>query len=599
MENLDYRVGIDVDPKAFPGLQSLIGDLQKIQDLLKSINSTGVGFGTGGGGGFGGGGGGGGGGRGRGRGGNSASGPAATASGMGGAIDNGSIDDYWESMLGPDPFDTLMPGTPGGKVAGTTGGDSVRKGEWANWARISGFNAFAYGLEDMYYAGFRGVMNNVPFMAQGLGAAFLSQPQAMALAGVGALTATGGAMLYDNRESIFGEAALGARENSIFGLPTRTEAGRFEKMASDAMYYVDRYGAGSRLGQSYMADAARAIAKARDASVVDMSAEEIAGILRQPGAADITRAERLSSLNAPMGDLARQNREDLWNTNREQYLAQAAEEARDKADWFTGVSAEKQMESARALADKDAGKYYGLLQTAMSGNPEVIRSLESQMESAKLSEEQKTTIRSMAKFSGNFSGSESRYLDQLKSGASNPFADVEYRQREIRGMLSENGMDDRAADNIANALGNEMREQQRNAPMPWEEIYGANQKRWVGNIAASFGSIELNGRNANARGMQTRSMKSEIYNSLLAAGVPREEAARRADLLYREGYEQYQQMVNANQGNPAGFMASLSEEQQMAFSQYQQNYAQIQMQYQAWRQYGRFQRSRMAFRGAR
>lgn len=598
MENLDYRVGFNIDPSTVTGLQSLIGELQKMQDLLKGINSTGVGFGTGGGGGFGGGGGGG---RGRSRGGNSASGPAATASGMGGSINNAAdpLDALFESLIEPDPSDMLMPGTPGGKVAGTTGGDSVKKGEWANWARISGFNAFAYGLEDMYYAGFRGVMNNIPFMAQGLGATFLSQPQAMALAGVGALAATGGAMLYDNRESIFGEAALGARENSIFGLPTRTEAGRFEKMASDAMAQVDKYGAGSRLGQSYMADAARAIAKARDASVVDMSAEEIAGILRQPGAADITRAERLSSLNAPMGDLARQNRETLWNTNRDQYLAQAAEEARDKAGLFTGVSAEKQMESARALADKDAGKYYGLLQTAMSGNPEVIRSLESQMESAKLSEEQKTTIRSMAKFSGNFSGSESRYLDQLKSGASNPFADVEYRQREIRGMLSENGMDDRAADNIANALGNEMREQQRNAPMPWEEIYGANQKRWVGNIAASFGSIELNGRNANARNMQTRSMKSEIYNSLLAAGVPREEAARRADLLYREGYEQYQQMVNANQGNPAGFMASLSEEQQMAFSQYQQNYAQIQMQYQAWRQYGRFQRSRMAFRGAR
>lgn len=598
MENLDYRVGFNIDPSTVTGLQSLIGELQKMQDLLKNINSSGVGFGTGGGGGFGGGGGGGGGGRGRGRGGNSASGPAATASGMGGAIDNGSIDDYWDSMLGPDPFAPIA--APRGGVSGGTRPQREDDPDgWRNWAKVTGFNALAYGVEDMYYAGFRGALNNVGFLAQGIGSQFLSKEAAMGLAGVGALTATAGAIMYDNRESIFGEAALGARENSIFGLPTRTEAGRFEKMASDAMYYVDRYGAGSRLGQSYMADAARAIAKARDASVVDMSAEEIAGILRQPGAADITRAERLSSLNAPMGDLARQNREDLWNTNRDQYLAQAAEEARDKADWFTGVSAEKQMESARALTDKDAGKYYVLLQTAMSGNPEVIRSLESQMESAKLSEEQKTTIRSLAKFSGNFSGSESRYLDQLKSGASNPFADVEYRQREIRGMLSENGMDDRAADNIANALGNEMREQQRNAPMPWEEVYGANQKRWVGNIAASFGSIELNGRNANARGMQTRSMKSEIYNSLLAAGVPREEAARRADLLYREGYEQYQQMVNANQGNPAGFMASLSEEQQMAFSQYQQNYAQIQMQYQAWRQYGRFQRSRMAFRGAR
>lgn len=468
---------------------------------------------------------------------------------------------------------------------------------------MTGFNALAYGVEDMYYAGFRGALNNVGFLAQGIGSQFLSKEAAMGLAGVGALTATAGAIMYDNRESIFGEAALGARENSIFGLPTRTEAGRFEKMASDAMYYVDRYGAGSRLGQSYMADAARAIAKARDASVVDMSAEEIAGILRQPGAADITRAERLSSLNAPMGDLARQNREDLWNTNRDQYLAQAAEEARDKADWFTGVSAEKQMESARALADKDAGKYYVLLQTAMSGNPEVIRSLESQMESAKLSEEQKTTIRSITKFSGNFSGSESRYLDQLKSGASNPFADVEYRQREIRGMLSENGMDDRAADNIANALGNEMREQQRNAPMPWEETVGRNRDRWVGNIAASFGSIELNSGNRRLRTAQMSNMQNEIYYSLLSAGVPANIARQQTGLLYQEGYENYQQMAataNVNNGNTQAqnFMMMLGDEQAVAFDQYQQNRMMIQMQQSAFRRM-QMMRSRNNLRGGR
>lgn len=595
MENLDYRVGFNIDPSTVTGLQSLVGELQKLQDLLKGINSTGVSFGSGGGG-FGGGGGG----RGRGRGGNSASGPAATASGMGGAINNGSfdpLDSVLDSLEDPDPMNMSAPAGGGGRGGGGSG--SPKQGEWANWAKISGFNALAYGLEDMYYAGFRGVMNNVPFMAQGLGATFLSQQSAMALAGVGALGATGGAMLYDNREAIFGEAALGARENSIFGLPTRTEASRFDKMASDAMYYVDKYGEGSRLGQSYAADAAAAMRKARDAAVVDASAEEISAILRSPGAADIGRAERLSSLNAPMGDLARQYASDLWNQNRDSYIRQAQEDAQNKATFFEGVSGEKQMQSARALADTDAGKYVSLMQAAMSGNAETLRSLESQMDNAKLTEDQRAAIRSMAKFNNNFTGSDNRFLDQLRAGSNNPFADIDYRQRELRGMLSDRGMDDREADNVANSIGDDMRERQRNAPMPWEEVYGANQKRWVGNIAASFGSIELNGRNANARGMQTRSMKSEIYNSLLAAGVPREEAARRADLLYKEGFEQYQTMVNANQGNPGGFMASLSEEQQMAFAQYQQNYAQIQMQYQAWRQYGRFQRSRMAFRGAR
>lgn len=598
MENLDYRVGFNIDPSTVTGLQSLIGELQKMQDLLKNINSSGVGFGTGGGGGFGGGSGGGGGGRGRGRGGNSASGPAATASGMGGAIDNGSIDDYWDSMLGPDPFAPIA--APRGGVSGGTRPQREDDPDgWRNWAKVTGFNALAYGVEDMYYAGFRGALNNVGFLAQGIGSQFLSKEAAMGLAGVGALTATAGAIMYDNRESIFGEAALGARENSIFGLPTRTEAGRFEKMASDAMAQVDKYGAGSRLGQSYMSDAAMAIRKARDASVVDMSAEEIAAMLRSPGAADIGRAERLSSLSAPMGDLTRQYETDLWNQNRDSYLARAAEDAKSKAGLFTGITAEQQLNTAKGYAGSEAASYTGLLQAALSGNPDVLRSLESQMEQAKLSEDKRATIRNASALANNISGADNRLIEQLRSGARNPFADVDYRQRELRGMLSELGADDRVADDISNAIGNDMREQQRNAPMPWEEVYGANQKRWVGNIAASFGSIELNGRNANARGMQTRSMKSEIYNSLLAAGVPREEAARRADLLYREGYEQYQQMVNANQGNPAGFMASLSEEQQMAFSQYQQNYAQIQMQYQAWRQYGRFQRSRMAFRGAR
>jgi hypothetical protein len=597
MENLDYRVGFNVDSSTVSSLQSLVSELSKIQDALRGINTTGVKFGVsgGGGGGFGGGGGGGYGGGGASR------NASASASGMAAAFDEG---DLIDRLFGVSESDPINDQVRNGALAGATSAASRGKGGnktdgWRNWAAISGFNAVAYGLEDMYYAGFRGAMNNVGFVAQGIGSAFMSNQKAMLMAGVGALAATGGAMLYDNREAIFGEEALGSREDSIFGLPTRTESGRYDKLASDAMFYADRYGLGSRLGQSYTSEAAANIARAQSASTVDFSAERIASILRTPRSSDIGAAERLSSLNAPFGDIIRENEQNLWATRQNDYIERAIEDAKSKAGYLNKLTSGQILQDAKDQASADSARFSGLLMSALQGNPETLRSLEEQMANAKVSENQKNAIRNAVRLGGNFSATDSRLVDMLRSGAANPFADVEYRQRSIQSLLEGRGADPEIADQLAGAIGDDMREQQKGAMMPWEEVVGGNRNRWVGNIAASFGSIELNSRSKMMRNRQASNMQSEIYSTLLASGVPQQQAGGLASLLYREGYEEYIRSVNANQGDAGGFFAGLTEEQQMAFGQYQQNFAQIQMQYQAWRNYGRFQRSRMAFRGAR
>lgn len=593
MDTLDYRVGFSVDQSSVSQLQSLQAELQKISDLIAGVNNSSVRVGTGGG--YGGGGGGGGG-YGGGSGGSGASRrAAASASGLGNAINASysSTDD-----IVPDLYPPLPPVDQ--RAAERADRQAAKDASWKNWALVSGFNAMAYGLEDYYYAGFRGIANNIPFMAQGLAAGMGLNPMAaMSLAGVGALGTTIGSMVYDNREMLFGEQALGSRENSIFGLPTRTESERYAKMAADSEYYVSKYGAGSRLGRYYAGIAGVDMARSQDLAGMDMSAERIAATIRTPTAAQIASADRMQVLNAPFGGVMDRLTNDFSAQNMDRYMAEARKNAEDRVGFFESISASKIEEEARKRADEEAARFVSPLMAAVQGDPSAIRTLEQAVNDQKYTQQQRDQMRSVLNLSQNLSGYDRDVIATLRSGAGNPFADIESRRRQINGMLESRGASPEDAAMFGGAIYDQMQQDKANARMPWQDLINQNSQRWIGNIAASFGSIETNSPYARSRNAQAANMRAEIYNTLIQSGVPAAAAAQQTDMLYQQGFEEYQRLVSASQGNVMGFMANLDGEQQMAFGQYQQNFAQIQMQRSAWMNQARMYRSRVGFRGAR
>lgn len=442
------------------------------------------------------------------------------------------------------------------------------------WQMTMGIQSLGYGIEDMYYSGARGVLNNLPFMAQGLAARTGMDPiEAEALAGKTALVATMGMVAYDNREGIAKSLGvnLGKREDKIMGvipnflgMPDLSDTQAAQKKVTDSMYYVDKYGEKSKEGQKYKEEAIKAMVEMQSAQARDTSPSDIARVRSLPSVQAMSSGEILG-------------RTGLGGDRMTANLAQS-----------------------KAVSESSASQ----ISKALSGDPKAINALQQDIKENKLSGRDMTMAQSVVNMGGKMSAFDAKRIESLRASASNPYADVKTSQGMIQDIMQNNGSSKEDAAQFAGGMGQEMQEMQKRAPQNWQANFDMNKDRYVANIAASLGGIQANGSRGNARASQTNNLKGQIYSDLVNSGVPANKARELANQLYMEGSGQFRGRMDAASGANNGmnqmqnFMGMLGDEQQMAFGQFQQNRMQIQM-HQAMLRRQQLMRSRFSLRGNR
>ena len=633
MQSFDFQVNVRPGATSLSDLKEINAQLERMIELQKQVNSGG-GFGPGrdngsgrdgsgrdGGGRDGGGGDGSGTGSGSSYFGDSGSGGgkrrAASAAGLNTSSvgsDSDPIASAYSSMAGMDPSYS-QPMTHEQRHAA-----NLRR-----WQMIMGIQSLGYGVEDMYYSGARGVLNNLPFMAQGAAAMFGVPPGVgQAVAGITALAATSGLVAYENREGIAGslDLSLGTRAESMFGTPEVSATQKAQKKSSDAMYYVGKYGDQSAIGRRYLSESIDASVEAEKSAFRDIDPNAIARIRSSMSPSERGAGESLKGLGLGTDYIARRMSEG-YKPSESELNAEAQKLFKDEtygdADIFSAIS-NRYLSSAKKFFPttndftEQAGKNLNMTATgvsqriteAMSGNPDAIRSLKNDLASGDKSipASMRQATQDAVNLSGNLSSYESSRIQSLQRSAAQPFANVQGLSNQIGGMLSENGASNVTVNNIMNPMAEEMQQQSNNAPRQWQKVVEENQERWVSNIAASLGGIRSNSR-GRAATQQTNNLKQQVYYDLVNSGVPPDAARALSAQLFAQGQSQFQSMygqAGEMRGNGMSqmqnFMYMMGEEQQMAFGQMQQSAVEIQMQRSALRQMG-WQRSRFGLRGVR
>jgi hypothetical protein len=653
-QNIDFRLNVTPDSTSLSNLKAINAELEKMVNLLgRTGGGTGAGVGAGvgggmgfgsgggtaganaaaaagvgGGGGMGGGGGGGGGGlRGGGAGAGTFGSAGANASAAAGfPASAGGFSSSGGGGLGIMAGSIMSQATEGNETARAMTAEERHRQNLRRWQLTMGIQSLGYGLEDIYYSGIRGALNNFPFAAQGLAAlAGVNPATSMAVAGGAALFGTAGMVAYDNRERIAKGMGfnLGSREDNIFGLPDLSGAQKAQKDISDAMYYVDKYGRGSDLGQRYLADAIGAMQRSNRDLASRPNEQEIARIRDMPDAGLMTGAqimgtsgiggdamarrmaqqgvsvseadirkqadmlyqegrfapfERIFGANTPSINILGMN---LAGTQMpESYLQENRAAATKKAE-----------EVARAARDQKSTN----LAQALAGDPNRIAELERGLKDGSLTGRDAEAARAAVGLARNMSSFDAQRIASLRSGAANPYANIDRIGQQMAGYMGD------AAGDLMPGEMDEMREAQRRGSRQWQRNFEQNEGRYISNIAASYGGIKASGTRGNARSQQLANLRSEIYNDLVRSGVPAGRARQLARELDRSGRDTFNEAW-ADSDLPNGmnqmqnFMMGLGEEQQMMFGQFNQNAMQIQMHQQMLRQQ-RMRRTRFGLRG--
>ena len=397
--------------------------------------------------------------------------------------------------------------------------------------------------------GVGGVINNIPMIARGFlqnRTGYNEDDVTSTVAGISGASLAA-YVAYRNRESIYdglGITGSMSRENVGFiGVAAKTESERAAKLASDADYYVQKYGAGSVSGQRYMREGAAASVDAQLKATQEVNASQLAQTQLAPTTAEVMSASALKSLGVNEGDL-RTVLKSMGVTDP------------DKAATLTSRALGGDTGTIRALADGDPLK----------------------------------------NLSQNLSQSQRFQIDQLRSEANNPYANLQGSIDQIRSILSNAGGGDQAGP-ISQAIGAQMAAQQGNAMSSPEESLAANYGRYSRNIGAALGGIEMNTRSGGIRAAQAKNLQMRVYQDLLSTGMNPQQATQAAQSLYASGTNAYRGMVGSAQGSVQGFMGQMDQEQQMAFQMQNQTYNQVLYMRSVMRR-NMMMRTRRSFRGA-
>lgn len=631
MQTVDFSINVTPGGNSLAALKEINAELERMISLQKQagMGGGGGGFGPGGGGGGSGGGGGGGGYSGSTAGGSvggsrrTTMGPTGTTSA---ATNAASAAGYSQPFVSPTAFDPYQKASaslndddnaPGGpQTAEQKAAARLRR-----WQISMGIQSLGYGLEDIYYSGVRGALNNLPFAAQGLAAVAGVNPDiAERVAGTAALIGTAGMVAYDNRESIAKSLgfSLGSRQDSIFGMPELSGMQQAQKKIDDAMYYVNKYGESSSLGQRYRSEAIQSMVDLEQARARSTSEAEIARVRSLPSLSSMSSSEVLGMAGLGGDRLAarlmkngvsvteediRKQGQLLYDDTKLTPLSSIFGLRPQMDEAFFQSNYNKAKENATNVASASAASMAGRISKAMSGDPAAMQAIKDDLANNKLQGRDRTMAQAVANLGGMSSFDASR-VQSLINSARNPGADLAGLQRELGGIVGSYAGNSGVADEFVDAAGESMAEMNRQAAQPWQQGFSQNEGRYVANIAASLGGIDANGSQGRYKAQQIGNLKSQIYQDLLASGVPPAKARELASQLYTQGRGQYKGMADASAGAANGyspmenFVSMLGEEQQMAFGQMMQNRIQIQMQQSMLRR-NALNRSRFGLRGTR
>lgn len=621
-QNIDFRLNVTPDSTSLSNLKAINAELEKMVNLMgrTGMGGGGVGGGMGGGGtaaasaasaaGIGGGGGMAGGGGG---GGMRSSGAGTSGSHTMNAASAAGYQDTVGRGLGIMQSSLEMSAMSGDPDQHKMTAEERHKANLRRWQLTMGIQSLGYGLEDLYYSGVRGALNNFPFAAQGLAAlAGVDPSKSMAVAGGAALIGTAGMVAYDNRERIAKSMGvnLGTREDSILGIAELSGAQKAQKEISDAMYYVDKYGRGSGLGQRYLADAIGAM-EAQNKDLLRRGTEQDVARIRGLPDAGITGGASVLAAAGLGGDaFARSLSRGGVSVSESDVRDQAKMMFRDGVlspigdlmgyspqmpDSFLAENRAKATAAAEKVARAQRDQTASNLGQALSGDPGRIAQLEEQLKDGSLTGRDRRVAEATVNMARNMTPFDAQRIASLRSGAANPYADLGRISQQIGGLLGD------AAEGIMPSQNEQMADTQRRAPKAWQQRYMQNRGGYIQNIAASFGGIKASGTRGRERSMQIANLSGEIYNDLIRSGVPAAQARGLAEELKGDGRDAFrQQWGDANMPNGMNqmqnFMMGLGEEQQMMFGQFNQNAMQIQMHQQMLRQQ-RMRRTRFGLRG--
>lgn len=625
-QNIDFRLNVTPDSTSLSNLKAINAELEKMVNLMGRTGGGGMG--------------------GMGSGGGAAAASAASAAGVSVGSGSGGFGSLRPSGAGGSGSPTMnaasaagMPDMVGRGLGimqastevGALGGDSQdarmtaeerHRANLRRWQLTMGVQSLGYGLEDIYYSGVRGALNNFPFAAQGLAAlAGVDPNKSMAVAGVSALVGTAGMVAYDNRERIAKSMGinLGTREDSIFGIAQLSGAQKAQKEISDAMYYVDKYGRGSNLGQRYLADAIGAM-EAQNRDLLRRGTEQDvarirglpdagliggAGILGAAGLGGDAFARSIArqGVSVSEADVRRQAEmmyqegrfapfERMFGVNTPSFLGMSGSQMPDSYLEQNRAAATANAERvARVQRDQTASN----LGAALAGDPGRIAQLEQQLKEGSLSGRDRRVAEATVNLARNMTPFDAQRIAALRSGAANPYANLGRISDQIGGLLGD------AAEDIMPAQNEAMADMQRRAPKGWQQRFAENRDSYVANIAASYGGIKASGSRGRYRNRQVANLSGEIYNDLIASGVPSNQARQLAAELQGQGEDAFNRQwadsrVPNGMSQMQNFMMGLGEEQQMMFGQFMQNAMQIQMHQQMLRKQ-RMVRTRFGLRG--
>lgn len=618
-QNIDFRLNVTPDSTNLSNLKAINAELEKMVNLMGRVGGGGGGIG------------------GMGAGGGTAAASAASAAGVsvgsgtgGGGTFRASGAGGAGTASGNAAMAAGFPDMTGGGLGimqasseiGALGGNaeqhkmSAEERHRANlrrWQLTMGIQSLGYGLEDIYYSGVRGALNNFPFAAQGLAAlAGVDPTKSMAVAGVSALVGTAGMVAYDNRERMAKSMGinLGTREDSIFGIAQLSGAQKAQKEISDSMYYVDKYGRGSNLGQRYLADAIGAMENqnrdllrrgteqdvARIRGLPDAGLMGGAGVLAAAGLGGDAFARSISrqGVSVSEGDIRKQA-EMLFGESRIEPISRLFGMQSAMPDSFLAENRAKATANAERVARAQRDQTASNLGAALAGDPGRIAQLEEQLKEGSLSGRDRRVAEATVGLARNMSPFDAQRIASLRAGAGNPYADLGRISGQIGGLLGD------AAGDIMPAVNEQMADMRQRAPKAWQQRFQENRGTYVQNIAASYGGIMASGSRGRYRNRQVANLSGEIYNDLIASGVPASQARGLAAELQGQGQDAFNQQWNDarvpnGMSQMQNFMMGLGEEQQMMFGQFNQNAMQIQMHQQMLRKQ-RMMRTRFGLRG--
>ena len=440
------------------------------------------------------------------------------------------------------------------------------------------------------------------------------------VAGTAALIGTTGMVAYDNRESIAKGLGfnLGSRQQSIFGMPELSGMQQAQKKIDDAMYYVNKYGEESSLGKRYRSEAIQSMVDLDQSRARSTSESEIARVRSLPSLSSMSSAEILgmtglggdrmaarlmkNGVSVSEKDIRKQG-QLLYDDSTFSPLSSIFGNRPQMSESFFKENYSQARKNAENVAADNAASMAGRISKAMSGDPSAMQAIKDDLANNKLQGRDRTMAQAVANLGGMSSFDASR-VQSLVNSAKNPGSDLAGLQRELGGIVGSYAGSPEIAGEFVGAAGEAMGEMQKNATLPWQQNFSANQDRYTANIAASLGGIDGNGARGRYKAQQINNLKSQIYQDLISSGVPPARARGLAAQLYTQGRGQYKGMSDAAIGADNGmspmmnFMSMLGEEQQMAFGQMMQNRFQIQMQQSMLRR-NALNRSRFGLRGTR